>query len=91
MSKKDRPYDGKQKEEGILVEGVVTEALKSGFLVEILADGGQRDPEKPGPVIDAHLAGKLRKNFIRIVVGDRVKVELSPYDLTKGRITFRMK
>ena len=38
-----------------------------------------------------HLGGKLRKNFIRILPGDRVRIELSPYDLTKGRITFRMK
>ncbi|MBX2860151.1 MAG: translation initiation factor IF-1 [Vampirovibrio sp.] len=42
-------------------------------------------------VILAHISGKIRKNFIRILPGDRVKVELSPYDLSKGRITFRLK
>ena len=42
-----------------------------------------------GHEILAHISGKMRKNFIRITTGDRVKVELSPYDLTKGRITFR--
>ena len=42
-----------------------------------------------GNIVNAHVAGKMRKNFIRIVPGDKVKVELSPYDLTKGRITFR--
>lgn len=39
----------------------------------------------------AHISGKIRKNFIRILPGDRVKVEMTPYDLTKGRITFRLK
>ena len=70
----------KQKEEALEVEGVVTQALaNTRFRVQI--DGGH--------LIVAHVAGKMRKNFIRIVPGDRVKVELSPYDLTKGRITFR--
>lgn len=70
----------KQKEEGLEVEGTVTQALaNTRFRVTI--DGGH--------VITAHVAGRMRKNFIRIVPGDRVKVELSPYDLTKGRITFR--
>jgi translation initiation factor IF-1 len=69
-----------KKEEGIEVEGVVTEALaNTRFRVQL--DGGHR--------IIAHVAGKMRKNFIRIVPGDKVRVELSPYDLTKGRITFR--
>lgn len=70
----------KQKEEGIEVEGVVTQAL-ANTRFKVTIDGGH--------VITAHVAGRMRKNFIRIVPGDRVKVELSPYDLTKGRITFR--
>lgn len=74
------------KEDGLVVEGTVTESLRNKFRVEIDSD----DPSKPHSVL-AHLAGKMRKNFIRIVVGDRVKVELSPYDLTQGRIIFRMK
>ncbi len=62
------------------VDGVVTQALaNTRFRVTI--DGGHE--------IIAHVAGKMRKNFIRIVPGDKVKVELSPYDLTKGRITYR--
>ena len=52
-----------------------------GVVTQALATGGH--------IVNAHVAGKMRKNFIRIVPGDKVKVELSPYDLTKGRITFR--
>ena len=73
-------YIAKQKEEALEVEGVVTQALaNTRFRVEI--EGGH--------IVNAHIAGKMRKNFIRIVPGDKVRVELSPYDLTKGRITFR--
>jgi translation initiation factor IF-1 len=71
----------KQKEEALAVEGVVTQALaNTRFRVQL--DGA-------GHLVIAHVAGKMRKNFIKIVPGDRVRVELSPYDLTKGRITFR--
>jgi translation initiation factor IF-1 len=70
----------KQKEEALEVEGVVTQALaNTRFRVEI--EGGH--------IVMAHVAGRMRKHFIRIVPGDRVRVELSPYDLTKGRIVFR--
>lgn len=69
-----------KKEEAIEVEGVVTEALaNTRFRVQL--DSGHK--------VIAHVAGKMRKNFIRIVPGDKVRVELSPYDLTKGRITYR--
>jgi translation initiation factor IF-1 len=68
------------KEEAIEVEGRVKEALaNTQFRVE-LDIGGE---------VIAHVAGKMRKNFIRIIPGDRVKVEISPYDLTRGRITYR--
>lgn len=68
------------KEKGLEVTGVVTEALaNTRFRVQI--EGGHN--------VIAHVAGKMRKNFIRIVPGDKVTVELSPYDLTKGRITYR--
>ena len=68
------------KEEAIEVEGVVTEALaNTRFRVQL--DNGHK--------VIAHVAGRMRKNFIRIVPGDKVRVELSPYDLSKGRITFR--
>ena len=70
------------KEEAIEVEGVVKEALpNTTFRVEL----------QNGHVILAHLSGKMRKHYIRIVPGDSVKVTLSPYDLNKGRIIFRQK
>jgi translation initiation factor IF-1 len=69
-----------QKEEALEVEGTVTQALaNTRFRVEI--EGGH--------IVMAHVAGRMRKHFIRIVPGDRVRVELSPYDLTKGRIVYR--
>ena len=70
------------KEEAIEVEGLVKEALPNTmFRVEL----------KNGHIIMAHLSGKMRKHYIRIVPGDNVKVALSPYDLDKGRITFRQR
>ncbi len=68
--------------ETLEVEGVVSEALPNAmFRVEL--GGGRR--------ILAHVSGKIRLNFIRILPGDRVKVELSPYDLSRGRIVYRSK
>jgi translation initiation factor IF-1 len=68
------------KEDAIEMSGVVTETLpNTTFRVQL--DNGH--------VVTAHISGKMRKNYIRILTGDRVKVELTPYDLTKGRITFR--
>ena len=70
----------KKKEEALEVEGTVTQALaNTRFRVQL--DNGAE--------VLAHVAGRMRKDFIRIVPGDKVRVELSPYDLTKGRITFR--
>jgi translation initiation factor IF-1 len=69
-----------QKEEKIEVEGEVVEALPSTmFRVQI----------DEGHTVLAKISGKMRKHYIRILPGDRVKVELSPYDLSRGRITFR--
>lgn len=80
------------KEEGIEVEGVVAESLKNGFLVKICPAGTEgQEPPADASMILAHLAGKMRLNNIKVVPGDRVKVEMSPYDITRGRITFRMK
>ncbi|MBU0600485.1 translation initiation factor IF-1 [bacterium] len=68
------------KEEGIQVEGVVIEALPNVmFKVEL----------ENGHKVLAHISGKMRMNYIRILVGDKVTVELSPYDLSRGRITYR--
>lgn len=70
------------KEEGIEVEGKILEALPNAmFRVEL--DNGHK--------ILAHISGKMRMNFIKILPGDKVKVQLSPYDLSRGRITFRIK
>jgi len=66
----------------IELEGEITEALPSAlFRVKL----------ETGQLILAHVSGKIRKHFIRILPGDKVKVELSPYDLTRGRITYRMR
>ena len=70
------------KEDVIEVEGVVAEALPNTTFKVELANGHQ---------ILAHISGKLRMNYIKILPGDKVKVELSPYDLTRGRITWRAK
>jgi translation initiation factor IF-1 len=70
------------KEDLIEVEGVIKEALPNAkFRVEL----------ENGHIVEAHISGKIRMHFIRILPGDVVKVELSPYDLTRGRITFRVK
>ena len=61
----------------------------SGTVVDTLPNTMFRVELENGHVIMAHISGKMRKNYIRILTGDTVKVELSPYDLTKGRITFR--
>ena len=66
----------------IELEGTILEAMPNAmFRVKL-----ENDHE-----ILAHISGKIRKNFIRILPGDRVKVEMTPYDLSKGRITFRLK
>jgi len=70
------------KEDNIEVEATVTEALPNAMFKAKLENGHE---------ILAHVSGKLRMNFIRIVPGDKVTVEMSPYDLTKGRITWRSK
>ena len=68
------------KEEAIQMQGVVKETLPNTiFRVEL----------ENGHTITAHISGKMRKHYIRILTGDRVTVEMTPYDLTKGRIIFR--
>ncbi len=70
------------KEESIEVEGTVLEPLPNAmFKVEL----------ENGHKVLAHISGKMRLHFIRILSGDKVKVQLSPYDLTRGRITYRFK
>ena len=68
------------KEENIEFDGEVVDTLpNTTFRVKL----------ENGHVITAHISGKMRKNYIRILTGDKVKVEMTPYDLSKGRITFR--
>ena len=70
------------KEDQIEMEGTIIDTLPNTmFRVEL----------ENGHIITAHISGKMRKHYIRILTGDKVKVEMSPYDLTKGRITFRYK
>jgi len=70
------------KQDSIEVDGTVVEALSNAmFRVQL----------ENGPLIIAHISGKMRMYYIKILAGDRVKVEMSPYDLTKGRISFRYK
>jgi len=70
------------KKESIEVEGVVTQALPNAMFKVELANGHE---------VLAHASGKIRMHFIRVLPGDRVLVELSPYDLKRGRITYRFK
>ncbi|HCS87635.1 MAG TPA: translation initiation factor IF-1 [Bacteroidales bacterium] len=70
------------KQDSIEVDGTITEALSNAmFRVQL----------ESGHIITAHISGKMRMHYIKILPGDRVKVEMSPYDLTKGRISFRYK
>ncbi len=66
----------------IRVDGTITETLPNAMFKVALENGHE---------VLAHISGKMRMNFIKILVGDKVTVELSPYDLTKGRITYRYK
>jgi len=79
-SQSKRVQKNMAKEEAMEFEGEVTETLpNTTFRVKLENDH----------VVIAHISGKMRKHYIRILTGDKVKVEMSPYDLTKGRITFR--
>ena len=70
------------KEEAIVMEGTIVESLPNAmFKVEL----------ENGHTVLAHISGKMRRHYIRILPGDRVQVELTPYDLTRGRITYRYK
>lgn len=68
------------KEENIEMEGVVIETLPN-TMFRVKLDNGH--------IVIAHISGRMRKNYIRILTGDKVTVQLTPYDLTKGRITYR--
>lgn len=74
------PFIKESKKDAIAVEGKITEALPNAMF-QVALDNGH--------AVLGHISGKMRKNFIRILPGDRVVVELSPYDLTRGRITYR--
>ena len=72
----------KSKKDAIVLEGTITESLPNAmFRVEL----------ENGHTVLGHISGKMRRHYIRILPGDRVQVELTPYDLTRGRITYRYK
>ncbi len=77
----ERRYGILSKDEAISIEGTIVDTMPSAFKVELVN----------GMVVRATLAGKMRMNHIRVLPGDRVTVELSPYDLTTGRIVYRFK
>jgi len=84
MARRRRKFEEPiSKEEGIEVEGIVLENLPNARFRVKLNEGEVE--------LLAHVSGKMRMNYIRILPGDRVKLELSPYDLTKGRIVYRYK
>jgi len=70
------------KEDQIEVDGTIKEVLQGGMFRVLLENGHE---------VLAYTSGKMRKNFIRIVLGDKVRIAMSPYDLTKGRVIFRAK
>lgn len=79
--RRERTSDGNDEEKSVEVEGTITSVLAgTQFRVEL----------QSGHEVLAHISGKMRKRFIRLVIGDRVKMEMSPYDVTKARITFRL-
>ena len=80
MAKRDEAL--KVKEDKVEVEGIVVEALPNTMFTVKLDNGH---------TVMGYLSGKMRRYYIRILLGDRVKVEMSPYDLSKGRITYRFK
>ena len=64
---------------------------QDGTIVEALSNAMFRVELENGHIVTAHISGKIRRNYIKILPGDRVKVELTPYDLSKGRITYRLR
>lgn len=77
-----RDHDMKQKEDVIKIDGVVRETLPNAMF-RVVIEGGHE--------VLAHVSGKMRMHYIRILPGDKVAMELSPYDLTRGRIVLRYK
>ena len=82
MAKKKKKEQGKQKEDGIVVEGKVIKSFPNAMF-DVELDNGH--------VVKGHISGSMRKNYIKILPGDVVHVELSPYDLNRGRIIYRYK
>ena len=78
----DRPPGPSVSSDSVVVEGVVVDSLPNARFKVRMENGHE---------VLAHISGKMRKHFIRILIGDKVTVELSPYDLTRGRITYRYK
>jgi translation initiation factor IF-1 len=86
---KERKYERtRHEQEGMSKTGTIEQ---DGVIKEALSNAMFRVELENGHVIIAHISGKMRMHYIRILPGDKVKVEMSPYDLSKGRITFRYK
>ena len=81
----------KAKERHIVLEGIVREALKDSFRVEIFPDGREPDPFSAKVFVLGYLCGKIRQHQIRVVPGDRVRVSVSKHDFNRGRITYRLR
>jgi translation initiation factor IF-1 len=79
--RKDRSADGESEEKSVEVEGTIS-AVLAGTMFRVKLPSGHE--------VLAHISGKMRKRFIRLVVGDRVKMEMSPYDVSKARIVYRL-
>jgi translation initiation factor IF-1 len=82
-------WSGHSQNEGPMSKDDVIEM--EGTVLETLPNTMFRVKLENGHVVTAHISGRMRKNYIRILTGDKVKCEMTPYDLTKGRITYRMK
>ena len=76
------------KEDQIVMDGTIVEVLPN-TMFRVQLDPANPEDVRPPTIVIAHISGRMRKNYIRIINGDRVKVELTPYDLSKGRIVFR--
>ncbi len=83
-----KQYTQKKEEEFVSKEDVIE---TEGVIVETLPNAMFKVKLSNGHIITAHISGKLRQHYIKIIIGDSVKLEMSPYDLTKGRITWRSK
>ena len=87
----DLCYDGQFYSNGSAVMAKEDQIEMEGKVIDTLPNTMFRVELENGHIVTAHISGKMRKHYIRILTGDKVKVEMTPYDLSKGRITFRVR